>query len=127
VAVVRREGEVVKEEVSNSRKTYIQWLVDRRDGAPNFEMRKFTIEPGGEIPPHMHPDIEHEQYVIRGEYTVTVDGVEYRVGPGSVIYIPPNTVHSYRNDGVEPAEFLCIIPRRERYDVVWGGERSGKC
>ena len=127
MAIVRRESEVEREEVSNIRKTYIQWLIDKGDGAPNFEMRKFIIEPGGEIPPHMHPDIEHEQYVIRGEYTVTIDGVEHRVGPGSVIYIPPNTVHSYRNDGKEPAEFLCVIPRREGYGVVWVGEGSGRC
>jgi len=26
--------------------TFIQWLIDRRDGAPNFELRKFRIRRG---------------------------------------------------------------------------------
>ncbi|MEM4417869.1 MAG: cupin domain-containing protein [Nitrososphaerota archaeon] len=125
MSLVRRESEVGREQAAGARRTYIQWLIDRRDGAPNFELRKFTLEPGGEIPAHLHPDIEHEQYVLRGEYTITLDGKSYRVGPGMAIYIPPNTVHSYRNDGPEPAEFLCIIPRRERYGVVWVEEERG--
>ncbi|MEM1944241.1 MAG: cupin domain-containing protein [Nitrososphaerota archaeon] len=126
MAVVRRSQEVVREVVANAKKTYIQWLIDRRDGAPNFEIRKFTIEPGGDIPAHMHPDIEHEQYVLRGNYTIVIDGVTYRVGPGTAIYIPANSVHSYRNDGDEQAEFLCIIPRRERYGVEWIGDDGGR-
>lgn len=100
-------------------KTEIEWLVDRRDGAPNFEMRRFTIKPGGSIPKHYHPDIEHEQYVLKGKYKVGIGKEVHSVKAGDSIYIPKGTAHWYRNAGSESAEFLCIVPKTEKYDSVY--------
>jgi len=122
MVVVRNEDEVGKSAVEKAVKTAIQWLIDRRDGSPNIELRKFTIEAGGFIPSHMHEDLEHIQYVLRGRYKVVVDGREYIVKPGDAIYIPPGSLHSYHNEGAEPAEFLCIIPRKETYRTTWADE-----
>ena len=47
---VKRAGTVKPQKVERAVKTEIEWLVDRHDGAPNFEMRRFTIKPGGSIP-----------------------------------------------------------------------------
>lgn len=63
-------------------------LLDRHDGAPNFEMRKFTMKPGGSIPKHCHPDIEHEQYVLKGRCSVGVGDRVYGVREWDSIYIP---------------------------------------
>ena len=105
--------------VDNAVKTEIEWLVDRHDGAPNFEMRKFTIKPGGSIPRHYHPDIEHEQYVLRGRYKVGIGKKVYEVREGDSVYIPPGTPHWYENRGKEAAEFLCIVPKKEKYDSIY--------
>ena len=45
------------------------------------------------LPEHSHP---HEQvmYVMEGEFDFTVDGETKRVGPGGVVVISPNAVHS---------------------------------
>lgn len=43
--------------------------------------------------PHTHPN-EQWIYVIQGTLESEVDGVRARVPPGSLIYIPANTVHS---------------------------------
>ena len=45
------------------------------------------------LPEHSHP---HEQmmYVMEGECDFIVDGETRRVGPGSVVVIPPHAVHS---------------------------------
>ncbi len=37
--------------------------------APNFAMRKFSIQPGGSMPLHTNK-VEHEQYVLRGKARV---------------------------------------------------------
>jgi quercetin dioxygenase-like cupin family protein len=42
--------------------------------------------------PHTHPN-EQWIYVIQGTLDCEVDGVKSRVPPGSLIYIPANTVH----------------------------------
>ena len=40
-------------------------LVGKNDGAPNFCMRRFDVEPGGHAPRHTH-DWEHEIFVHSG-------------------------------------------------------------
>jgi quercetin dioxygenase-like cupin family protein len=116
---VKRAGRVTPQKVDNAIKTEIEWLVDRHDGAPNFEMRKFTIKPGGSIPKHYHPDIEHEQYVLKGRYKVGIGNKIHEVKEGDSIYIPSGTPHWYENKGKESAEFLCIVPKKEKYDSVY--------
>ena len=43
--------------------------------------------------PHSHPN-EQWIYVLRGTLESEVEGVNARATPGSLIYIPPNAVHS---------------------------------
>jgi len=123
---VKPAGKVKSEKVDRADKTEIEWLLDRHDGAPNFEMRRFKIKPGGSIPEHFHPDIEHEQYVLKGKYRVGLGEKVYEVKAGDSIYIPAGTHHWYRNSGKESAEFLCIIPKVEKYDSVYVEEEGRK-
>ena len=117
--VVKTKGQVSAKPVDKALKTEIAWLIDRNDGAPNFELRKFTIKPGGRIPRHYHPDIEHEQYVLAGRYQVGIGEKLHSVKEGDSLYIPAGTVHWYENKGKDNAEFLCIVPKVEKYDAVY--------
>jgi len=117
--VVKTKGQVAAKPVDKAVKTEIAWLIDRNDGAPNFELRKFTIKPGGSIPKHYHPAIEHEQYVLAGDYEVGVGEKVHRVKEGDSLYIPAGTVHWYENRGKESAEFLCIVPKTEKYEAIY--------
>jgi quercetin dioxygenase-like cupin family protein len=74
-----------------------------------------TLEPGHEPNPHKHP---HEQivYVLEGELRFVVGEEEAIVGPGSMLVIPPDTVHYAQTIGDEPAVDLSVFsPRREDY------------
>ena len=42
--------------------------------------------------PHSHPN-EQWIYVLQGTFRANIDGKEFDVKPGSVVYIPANTVH----------------------------------
>jgi quercetin dioxygenase-like cupin family protein len=117
--VVKAKGQVAAQPVDKAVKTKIQWLIDRHDGAPNFELRKFTIKPGGRIPKHYHPDIEHEQYVLAGNYQVGIGEKVHQLKEGDSLFIPAGTVHWYENKGRGNAEFLCIVPKKERYDAIY--------
>jgi quercetin dioxygenase-like cupin family protein len=94
-------------------------LIGEADGAPNFAKRRFVLEPGGRIPAHRHPDIEHEQFVVRGEMTLGLDDETVTAKAGDVVFIPAQTVHWYQNDGEEPCEFLCTVPITEEYETEW--------
>ena len=112
--VIKKVSEVKAEDVTmyNSKGVKIQWLISVEDGAPNFAMRKFTMDVGGVIGEHSHW-YEHEIYMLRGKCLINIDGKEYVVEKDQVMYIPPYVKHSYKNIGEEPVEFLCIIPLRK--------------
>jgi quercetin dioxygenase-like cupin family protein len=84
-------------------------LVNEDHGAPNVALRRFVLDPGASVPEHTN-EIEHEQYVIEGEYVVGLDDTEYTVGPGDTIHIPAGSVHWYRNESEEEGVFLCAVP-----------------
>ena len=117
--VVKARGEVRAKPVDRAVRTEIEWLIDRNDGAPNFELRKFKIKPGGSIPRHYHPSIEHEQYVLAGSYEVGIGEKTHKLKTGDSVYIPAGTVHWYKNNGRGNAEFLCIVPKVEKYEAIY--------
>ena len=84
-------------------------LVGPEDGAPNLAIRRFELAPGGSVPKHTN-EVEHEQYVLEGEYVVGIDGEEHTVAAGDSLFIPAGTVHWYRNDGDDPGAFICAVP-----------------
>jgi len=122
--VVKTKGQVKAKPVDKAVKTEIQWLIDRNDGAPNFELRKFTIRPGGSIPKHYHDEIEHEQYVLAGDYELGLGTKVHKLKAGDSVYVPAGTVHWYRNTGKTDAEFLCIVPKVDNYQATYLEEES---
>ncbi|WP_293171153.1 cupin domain-containing protein [Oceanithermus sp.] len=118
-AFSRPDREVAPAPVERARGAYIQVLVGPDEGAPNFFLRKFTLEPGGYIPLHRHAAIEHEQYVLRGRMRLVLDGEAREVGAGDAVFIPAGVAHSYANVGDEPVEFLCIVPKTDDYVTEW--------
>ena len=87
----------------------VRWLVGEADGAPNFAMRQFEVEPGGFTPRHLHP-YEHEVYVIAGEGVVYEGDNPHPLKAGDVVFVTPDEIHQFRNTGDVPLQFLCLIP-----------------
>jgi len=88
----------------------VRWLIGESDGAPNFSMRQFEVAPGGSTPKHSHAH-EHEVFVIEGTGVVLEGEVEHPLRPGTVVFVPPNELHQFRNPGSAPLKFLCLIPK----------------
>jgi quercetin dioxygenase-like cupin family protein len=87
----------------------IRCLIGEADGAPSFTMRQFEVAPGGHTPEHSHAH-EHEVFVLRGSGSVTIEGSEQPLRPGTAVFVPPSHRHQFRNTGLTPLEFLCLIP-----------------
>ncbi|MDH4347024.1 MAG: cupin domain-containing protein [Thermoleophilia bacterium] len=69
--------------------------------------------PGARVADHTHP---HEQlgYVLEGELTLEIDGVEHRLGAGDAYRIAGGTPHAAWSDG--PCVVLDVFqPVREDY------------
>ena len=107
--VVKRASDVEYEVVGAADGMSKAVLVDESDGAPHFSIRRFTLEPGASVPKHTN-EVEHEQYVLAGEYTVGIGDEEYTVAAGDSLLIPAGTVHWYRNESELEGAFLCAVP-----------------
>jgi quercetin dioxygenase-like cupin family protein len=87
----------------------IRWLISKEDGAENFAMRMFEIEPAGHTPLHTHPQ-EHEVFVLEGEGALIFEGKQHPLGAEYVVFVPPNKQHRFMNTGESVMRMLCIIP-----------------
>lgn len=88
----------------------VKWLINKKDGAPTFLMRHFTVEAGGFTPFHSH-DWEHEVYVLDGIGKVRYEESEEGIGPGDSILIPPNKKHQFQASPEQGLKFLCVVPK----------------
>lgn len=88
-------------------------LIGPDDLAPSFTMRQFEVVPGGHTPRHRHA-YEHEVFVLEGTGTVLAGGREYPLRAGSVVFVPPDEEHQFRNTGTMALKFLCLIPHPVR-------------
>ena len=80
------------------------------EGAPNFIMRIFDIEPGFSTLYHDHP-WEHEIFIINGEGTArSGDQEETTIREGDTIFIPPNEKHCLMNTGDGTLRLICLVP-----------------
>jgi len=107
--VIRRNDEVDYEEVAAAEGLQKGLLIDAEDGAPHFAIRRFILAPGAEVPRHKNT-VEHEQYVLEGEYVVGIGEEEHVVSAGDSLLIPAGTVHWYRNESDTGGAFLCAVP-----------------
>lgn len=96
-------------EVEGARDTEIRWLISKEDGAENFAMRMFEIQPGGCTPLHRHRH-EHEIFAVEGEGVFVYEGKEYEFSRDYVIFVPGNKEHRFRNTGDSILRLLCLIP-----------------
>jgi quercetin dioxygenase-like cupin family protein len=108
-ALVRRAEEIEYEPVDAAEGMSKGVLVGAEHGAPNLAIRRFVLDPGAEVPEHTN-EIEHEQYVLEGEYVVGIGDEEYAVSEGDSLLIPAGAVHWYRNEGDRRGAFICAVP-----------------
>jgi len=83
--------------------------IGKADGAPNFSVRVFTLEPGGHTPHHQHKS-EHLNYILEGSGTVMEGETSRAVQAGDFVLVKPNEKHQYRNTGDCLLVFMCMVP-----------------
>jgi len=84
-------------------------LIGPNDGAPNFAMRRFTVDTDGHTPYHAHP-WEHEVYILAGSAELRTADRRATLAPGDFAFVPAGAEHQFANIGHEVLEFLCMVP-----------------
>jgi quercetin dioxygenase-like cupin family protein len=87
----------------------VRWVISKKDGAENFAMRIFEIEPGGFTPLHQH-DWEHEVFILEGKGIAKDKKNEKPFKQGDIFFISPNEWHQFVNMSNRKLKFICLIP-----------------
>lgn len=100
--IVKRLTDVVPERVGD----FKRWYLSRAE--PGHELSVRYVELTGIVVPHMHY-VEETIFYIEGKGSATVGEKEVSVRPGTMLVIPPGTVHSSIREGSEPLRYLAIF------------------
>ena len=87
--LVRHEGEAPRERSSCG---WRDRLISREDAGTGVAAWAHAVDIDG-AKPHYHKIGTELYYVLDGEGTVVLDGVEHPVIRGSLVHIPPGVVH----------------------------------
>lgn len=110
MAALNWDGATKKEyEASDAHGVEGQVIIGPHDGEPNYFVRYFRVETGGQTSLDQH-EHDHGVYIIHGKAEVLLGEETVEVGPQDIVYVPGNEIHQFRSIGDEPLGFLCIVP-----------------
>ena len=70
---------------------------------------EMTTLPGEGVPLHVHDRDEEFYYILEGAYEMHVEGERFVAEAGSIVVIPKDLTHKFRNAGDVPARALMIF------------------
>jgi mannose-6-phosphate isomerase-like protein (cupin superfamily) len=100
--IVKHLSEIVPERVGDFRR----WYLSKAEQGHQLAMR--YVELTGIVTPHTH-DVEETIFYVEGRGSARIGEKEVNVRPGTMIVIPPGTVHSSIREGFEPLRYLAIF------------------
>jgi quercetin dioxygenase-like cupin family protein len=80
--------------------------LDGRQTNGAFTLFTEITPPGGGPPPHYHANEDECFYVLEGRAEFYKDGAWTEALPGTVVFMPKGTVHTFRNAGDRPLKQL---------------------
>ena len=73
-----------------------------------YSLAHAVVKPGNASQPHKLTTSE-VYYILQGTGQMHIEGESAPVGPGQVVYIPPNAAQYIQNTGNIDLKFLCIV------------------
>jgi len=84
-------------------------VASNEDTGGTYSFIEAKVFPGGGPPPHIQTR-EHEGfYVIEGQITFMVEKQRIEAKPGTFVNVPPNVLHSFKNETNETAKLIGIL------------------
>ena len=77
------------------------------------------IGPGNEVKPHYHGQTTEFFYILKGEATLEIAGVEHVAKPQDTYITRPNDLHSVKNKGTTDFELIVFKSNWKRDDSYW--------
>lgn len=85
---------------------HIRILIDSKQSGGDFVIFEDITGPRNGPPLHRHGKDDELFYIVEGTLKFVIDGRESIVGPGSVVFAPRGSVHTYMNMGKTPSRMI---------------------
>ncbi|MBS1869737.1 MAG: cupin domain-containing protein [Actinobacteria bacterium] len=102
---VSADAQIVHDPVFRHRLRFTETTDER--GAPAV-LCEMWVDPGGGVPPHVHPRMEERFTVMEGRMEFLAGRRWSGADAGATVVVPPGTRHAYRNSGDTVAYTRCI-------------------
>ncbi len=103
----RSDGPFTQNPASVSRE-----MVTATDTGDRWRLGEVTARPSEAVATHMHPGEPEALIILEGNIELHGSKGIAQLGPGDVVFIPPDTEHGLRTP--EGGRWLAIWPNRER-------------
>lgn len=114
------EIDITPENLKGKGKATVRWLLGEPEGAPNFEMRYFSLS--GDISTEWHNhNWEHQVFVIKGKGKFLSVEKEVDLEPGSAVLVAPEEQHHFICTG-KRFDFICVVPKGTRNCTISNGK-----
>ena len=96
---------------------FILKITPQNSGSDHLLLGTQTIPPGGTVPMHRHLGQDEVVFLQSGKARITLDGKEYDVHEGGMIFAPMNTWMALKNIGTDNIQLIFIYsaPGFEEY------------
>jgi quercetin dioxygenase-like cupin family protein len=95
------------DEIINSRDNNVSWSY-RVVNTENNSATVISQLPGEGNRRHYHPNWNEWWFIIKGEWKWEIEGKEYRIKKGDIVFIEKNKIHKITAAGNEPAIRLAV-------------------
>jgi quercetin dioxygenase-like cupin family protein len=79
------------------------------DTGGTYAIVESVTQPQSGPPLHRHTREDESFYVLEGQFVFQVDGQRIEAGPGSAVFAPRGTVHTFMNVGNTPGRMLGVV------------------
>jgi quercetin dioxygenase-like cupin family protein len=80
----------------------IEFMLSGDQTADSLTVGLASVPAGNGPPPHVHHAEDELFLILEGEYRIYLDGEWTTVGPGTVVYLPRGSVHTFQVAGPTP-------------------------
>ncbi|OPL09994.1 MAG: hypothetical protein AVO34_04780 [Firmicutes bacterium ML8_F2] len=106
------EIDITPDNMKEKGRVTVRWLLGEPEGAPNFEMRYFSLMGDVTTDWHSH-DWEHEVFIVAGKGKCRSEDGERDLKPGDAVFVAPGEQHHFICGG-EKLDFICVVPQGTR-------------
>ncbi len=92
-------------------------ILSARSTGGAFVLVDTQVDPGGNVPTHIHTREDETFYVLEGRFEFGVGAATFDGGTGNTVFAPRDLPHTWRCVGPEPGRVLILVSPGDNFEA----------